>query len=653
MNNVKRLHISRIAGLCTVALVAAATAIVGRPGISHACGGLFCNSRPVDPLAPLPVAQTGENVVFAIDKDPAGGATTLTAHIQILYAGDAAKFSWVVPVDAVPTVSVGTDRLFSTLASVTQPQFTSQTAIDGECLPDVGPFYPSGMATGTGGSAASTGGPPPPAAGGDRGVVVSFQGLVGPYETAVISSTDSTELKLWLTKNGYIVSDQASGLIDSYVRDGKYFVALRLTNGAGVNTIQPVVLKFHGTEPCVPLRLTAIAANPDMQVRLWVLADQRAVPKNFLEMKIDDARIDWLSGGSNYNQLVKQAADQAAGNAFVAEYAGPSRIAAGALWTASQYNLSALQAAQTPPAYVQALLNMGLGNDSQTLVLLTKYIPMPAAVKAMGITDSQFYGNLSLYWSQYAFPAYDLAGLTTEVNSKIIEPRHVAQMMIDGHAYLTRLNTFISPEEMNTDPLFILNRDLPEVPLVRTAIFRAMCGNRQFMACNAPVRLELPDGRMAWVRNASNSATCGYSRNYDLSKLQALPALDIAWQREESGEGMATVDNSAEIRVGLLANNAAFPSEQTMFPIPSQGVPDATTDAGAPDGGGVKDVPKDVPKEQGGAGGCGCTVVPSATALLLGNVIAVMGVLGLALARRPCRRRLSRRRARNDNGVQT
>src|SRR5438128_8745707 len=90
---------------------------------AHACGGLFCDGRPPNPFSPLPVAQNGENVVFAIDKDPAGGATRLTAHIQILYTGDAAKFSWIVPVDAAPTVDVGTDQLFTSLLGATQPRF--------------------------------------------------------------------------------------------------------------------------------------------------------------------------------------------------------------------------------------------------------------------------------------------------------------------------------------------------------------------------------------------------------------------------------------------------------------------------------------------------------------------------------------------------
>ena len=57
--------------------VGSATIVLGQVNQAQACGGLFCNGRPPDPFAPLPVAQNGENVVFSITQDPAGGAPTL------------------------------------------------------------------------------------------------------------------------------------------------------------------------------------------------------------------------------------------------------------------------------------------------------------------------------------------------------------------------------------------------------------------------------------------------------------------------------------------------------------------------------------------------------------------------------------------------
>ena len=62
------------------------------PGVA-ACGGLFCQSTPVDQLA--------ERIIFTVNKND-----TITAYVQINYTGEAHDFSWVVPVPSVPKVDV-------------------------------------------------------------------------------------------------------------------------------------------------------------------------------------------------------------------------------------------------------------------------------------------------------------------------------------------------------------------------------------------------------------------------------------------------------------------------------------------------------------------------------------------------------------------
>jgi len=605
------------AGKSTLATMAVVFALAGLALVAthrdaNACGGLFCNTRPPDPFAPLPVAQNGENVVFSITKDPAGGAPTLQAHIQILYTGDVAKFSWVVPVDAAPTLSTGTDRLFSQLASVTAPRFTTTQVIDGNCIPTppistgaAGAFGGTGTA-GTTGSAGTTGT-------GGGSVMVNFQGAVGPFDAAVIKSDDATALKTWLTDNGYIISDQASGLIDVYVRENKFFVALKLLNGVGVRSIQPIVLTFRGTEACVPLRLTAIAANPDMPVLVWVLSDKRVAPRGYYEMTIDEASINWLQNGTNYfgtTGLVSKAANEAGGNAFVTEYAGPSTVAQRSVYVNGTISLTTLMMSMTPPTYVQQLIAMGLNTDPLMLPLLEKYIPMPDALKTMagtscnsgtggtggtgggsGVTPSQFYGSINCYWQNYAFPSYDLAGLTQAISDSIVTPRINAQMMIDAHPYLTRLNTFISPEEMTKDPFFFESRDLGNISNAHTAVLRTMCGAAEYMACNAPQRIELSDGRMFWVRAGLKATTC---QGLQPTVLSNLPAAEVAFERAETGEGTRVLDNRAAIAAGIAASNASFPNEQTRFPIPT-GTGGSTGVAGT--GGGNQG--------PGGAGGAG------------------------------------------------
>jgi MYXO-CTERM domain-containing protein len=550
------------AALGAIALLPAARA--------HACGGLFCDGPPPNPLAPLPVAQTGENVAFAMDTDPATGQSRVTAHIQVMYAGPAAKFSWVVPVDAVPELSTGTDQLFTTLAGPTRPVYTTTSVIDGTCIPQPPTAYTGGGGYSGTGSGGATGAADAGAAG--TGVTIAFQGAVGPYDAVVLQSGSAAELDTWLTSNGYYLDPNASNIIDKYVQEGKYFVALKLQNGQDVRSIRPIVLTFHGTTPCVPLRLTAIAALPDMPVTVYVLGPSRAVPKGYFELSIDELRIDWLGNGSNYPTLLGQAANEAGGNAFATEFAGASSVLAGQLWTPSRFDTTGLRAAQTPPAYIQALISLGIATDPAVLPLLSQYIPMPAAVVSMGITPLQFYGNISTYWAQYTFPPFDLGTLTDQIVATIIEPRHQAQLMIDGHPYLTRLATYISPEEMTFDPQFALNASLGDVSSYHKAILHAMCGNKQFLYCNAPLRLELPGGQMIWIRNGSTATTC-QSLPYDqrLVTSTSLPAAAIVWQRDTEGEGVRRVDNTSMIQAALSAHNIAYPTESKMFPLPLSG----------------------------------------------------------------------------------
>ena len=68
------------------------------------------------------------------------------------------------------------------------------------------------------------------------------------------------------------------------------------------------------------------------------------------------------------------------------------------------------------------------------------------------------------------------------------------------NAYLTRLATFISPEEMTKDPLFVTNRLLPDVAPNRTAIGHILCGDEEYDSCAAPLWIELEDGRrIGWL----------------------------------------------------------------------------------------------------------------------------------------------------------
>ena len=70
----------------------------------------------------------------------------------------------------------------------------------------------------------------------------------------------------------------------------------------------------------IPLRLTAVAALPDMPVFTWIYADEQAVPTNYAHMEIETAEITFSPfGADNYRRLVAQRADATDGRAFITE----------------------------------------------------------------------------------------------------------------------------------------------------------------------------------------------------------------------------------------------------------------------------------------------------------------------------------------------
>ncbi|HEX3696978.1 MAG TPA: DUF2330 domain-containing protein [Polyangia bacterium] len=589
----------------------AALAIGHRP--AKACGGLFCDSPPPNPFAPLPIAQSGENIVFGVTTDPKTGVQTVQAHIQIFYSGPAAKFSWIVPVDAAPTVGVGTDQMFTAVAGVTQPSYQYDTSVEGTCKPEPPVNNAGGFAAGSGGSSASADAAVAPGG----GVQVISMGSVGPYDTAVIHSTDRTsaELVQWLTDNGYYVGADAVSIINEYVLENKYFVAVRLQNGQNVQSIQPVVLTFSNADPCVPLRLTAIAALDNLRVNLWVLGDSRAVPKNYFELTVNETKINWQAGGYNYAQLVQEAADEAGGNAFIAEYAGTARILDKALWPNPRIDLAALRNATDPPSYLQQLITQGLTGTPQLLALLEKFIPEPQSLKDMGVPELQFYSNNFTYWSQYksAFAPFDSNMLTDAIDTAIMAPLRDGQALFDAHPYLTRLATYISPIEMTSDPIFIFNPDLPNLSNQHRAVAHVMCGNQAYLYCDAPVQWVLPGGESIWYQHFCASG----DPSDDL--LQG-PSLDVAYQRAEGGEGNHVADNAALIEQNLTKHNRAVAAALAL--PPSALMPDGTP--ATPVGGVMPGA-----TTAGGGGGCACNVGDAPA----GSAAALALLLGLALAR--------------------
>src|SRR5690606_24281594 len=105
----------------------AALALALAPTRAEACGGTFCDAGP----QVMPVDQSGENILFWIDQND--GEPHTEAHIQIQYEGDPDRFAWLVPVQAVPEVLVGSQALFDNVLAGTVPTITVTTSFNGDC----------------------------------------------------------------------------------------------------------------------------------------------------------------------------------------------------------------------------------------------------------------------------------------------------------------------------------------------------------------------------------------------------------------------------------------------------------------------------------------------------------------------------------------
>ncbi len=278
-------------------ILAVAVAVVGLASAQPvlACGGFFCINTPVD--------QNAERIIFTQNGDG-----TVSAYVQIEYTGAAPDFSWILPLPDVidaEDVEVPEDAMaaFRELEVATDPVFIPPP------LPQCANVPLPAMA-------------PAPAG----AVEVFASGEVGPYGFDVVGSEDPDALVTWLRDNSYRVTEAMEPLIDLYVDEEFVFLAMKLRPDQGAQDVEPVKVTYPSSRPMIPLRLTAVAANPDMAVMVWIFADEQAVPVNYGKMEIANEELVFFGRGSrnNYRQLMGRKADETDGKAFITEYAAPT-----------------------------------------------------------------------------------------------------------------------------------------------------------------------------------------------------------------------------------------------------------------------------------------------------------------------------------------
>jgi hypothetical protein len=303
---------------------------------------------------------------------------------------------------------------------------------------------------------------------------------------------------------------------------------------------------------------------------------------------------------------VTDAINEAGGHGFVTEFAGSSAFMKDVIYPPGHYDTTKLAGITDPAMLISALLVGGYPRDASMQALLRKWIPMPAAVAARGVTEQQFYNNVSLYKADLDAVGYvlDINGFIADLQTRLILPLQKAQAMFDAQPYLTRLLSTVSPEEMTRDPIFTLNAELPDVSNEHVAKADGIC-MPDGTATNVTLLLE--DGRRIAIGDLP--------RIYGASPWtygQTLPAAQHIELVGPSGGAVAIAPaNVATIDTAL----------DTMLPEIVRAMPGLTP-----------------PAASGGGGGCACAIGGRERAGAAAGLLLGLGAGALLLSRRRRRR---------------
>lgn len=469
---------------------------------AFACGGLACDAGPAGP-----VVQTGEKIVFSIEPDG-----FVEAHVQVFYEGPPDAFAWVIPVPAEPEVFLSSGALFGALDPAFAPRFDLQRNTRGRCGPiRLGCANETSISFELGDEAI------PP----QSGVTVTGEGQAGPYDYVVLEGSSGAAVVDYLTEEGFDIVPELADKLAPYLSPGARFLAVRLDKDADTGDIAPLGFRYAGTEASIPIQLTAIASAPDLGVEVTVLGASRAIPTNYLHVELNPARFDWTGGGTNYYDVVARAVDQAGGQAFATDYAGPFDPVVGEqIWnTTLAAEVELLAASPSRDDFVTRFeglrLPFGVALDGAFAGFLVGDAP---AVQQWNIR--------SLLRAEV-----DLTALNAQLQDRLFGPMERAAKVFE-QPYVTRMSTTLDPAEMTVDPLFALATGLPEVSATRTAVAEVDCrGSGQ------STMLVLDDDRV-------------YPQ--DLFDIQGPDALRIE-QLVVDGPPILLVDNTAEAAANATA----------------------------------------------------------------------------------------------------
>ncbi len=604
---------------------------------AEACGGLFCN-------AAQPVNQAAERIIFAKNDDG-----TVTAVIEIQYEGPAEEFGWVLPVPpGEAQVGVASTTSLDRIEAQSNPLYRLNVVFDEQCLSD------TDQAMGAPGVAVRS---PGVTVDGESGAVtVVASGTAGPYDYEQISVDpdldDPAQVAVdWLEANNYDVGDLGPDVLRPYLEQEMNLIAFKLNKDNDSGSIRPIRLTYDSEQPFIPIRPTAVAANPDMGIKVWVLGDSRAIPQNYLHLELNEARIDWFNPNTTYNDVVIAAADEAGGQGFVTEQAGPAEDfaqAAFADWEQEQWDWlrtgqfgsmedflqQAVQSFGSYDGFIDVLSDPGVfplrdgATADKFLLCQSCYFDESVAVR------NEAYPETAFDPATDPLLTMDVGAFLAELDRLVISPLADTRSLFEQNSTVTRFYTTLSADEMTVDPAFEFNAELADVDNNHVV--------DQILQCDgdAEWRIEFDSGIVLEGNGSTWPVTEDAEMPYNLRVLQL----------STSGEGDVIEDNVATIG-GLLADLGVGSVDPDVVAEEATDATDEQTDpevgdadAGAEDSETDEVAESDVGQDAGANvatdestesdDGCGCALVGRKSQVSWGW----LGVLVLVLSSRRQRR---------------
>lgn len=221
--------------------------------------------------------------------------------LQVKYEGPMDKFGWLIPVPNLPTVQDGSMECFYELSQLTQRRLL-------EAQPSFRGIYGSLGAD-------------PVAAQVKPPVTVIETKTIGAYEIAVLSTKDAGALEKWLSDNQFYLPPDKSDVIDDYIKQQFYFVAVKINLGqwfpdllstAGqlaAGDLNPLQISFASSRCIFPLKISSINNTPS-EVQLYVLSPEPLLEQALYQKALPVIYSNDLARAENRYQNMQKAQAQ-------------------------------------------------------------------------------------------------------------------------------------------------------------------------------------------------------------------------------------------------------------------------------------------------------------------------------------------------------